>query len=689
MNSLIVLNDIVNQKGELLEKLRKFTNKLYEKGRRMRNDILGGWYVEAKSLNKSEYKELKSIYDQIISSDDLIEPIIIYIDKQNEIYEIIMRKNELITLSINILISMYIPGSKNYNNFTEEQLNRNNLHIKALNPIVEAKITSMLKPQDKKSQQNYYSSHKSNSSYQLQLINDIVNQKGELLEKLRKFTNKLYEKGRRMRNDILGGWYVEAKSLNKSEYKELKSIYDQIISSDDLIEPIIIYIDKQNEIYEIIMRKNELITLSINILISMYIPGSKNYNNFTEEQLTHNDIHINILNPIVEVKMTSMLQPQDKKSRQNYYSSHKSNSSHQLPLSSNDIHIKTSNPIVEAKMTSVSNPQDKKKSQSKYSHSYNSKSSHSILLTNFVTNDNNTELLLINAIGDGDCFINAIFDYGLYTGNLLHIYDRLIHFELLIENLPKYENSIKKAKSLFGSPKLDKLTSKEYAKILDNKLLKESDSDTKGFKKRYKIPEQQLLTCFHHPFPEDRERLSKEYEIERKKFIKFMKYIQVLYVYTYGNNIISKKLTNVFSIAKKADILDYFDFDINFIEYIKKKYYDRKSDLKEPIHIPTFLDDYMNFYARTDGYYSAGDQILIFKKIFFKKLKLRNSEDSIPCFWLNYEFQENIRLSSKKIKFMKILKESVEVDNNKKFISIIRDGEHFKLFVYRDQTIIY
>jgi hypothetical protein len=69
--------------------------------------------------------------------------------------------------------------------------------------------------------------------------------------------------------------------------------------------------------------------------------------------------------------------------------------------------------------------------------------------------------------------------------------------------------------------------------------------------------------------------------------------------------------------------------------------------------------------------------------------KLRNSEDSIPCFWLNYEFQENIRLSSKKIKFMKILKESVEVDNNKKFISIIRDGEHFKLFVYRDQTIIY
>jgi hypothetical protein len=422
----------------------------------------------------------------------------------------------------------------------------------------------------------------------------------------------------------------------------------------------------------------------------MYIPGSKNYNNLTEQQLNHNDIHINILNKIVEAKIASILKPRDKtKSWQNYSHSYNSKSSNQIPSSRNDIHIKTSNPIVEDKMASILRPQDKTRSQSKYSHSYNSKSSHSILLTNFVTNNNNSELLLINAIGDGDCFINAIFDYGLYTGNLLHIYDRLIHFELLIENLPKYENSIKKAKSLFGSPKLDKLTSEEYAKILDNKLIKESDKDTEHFKERYKIPEKQLLTCFHHPFPDDRYKLSKEYEIERKKFIKFMKYIQVLYVYTYGYKIISNKLTNIFSIAKNADLLENFDFDINFVEFIKKTYYNEKGELKEPINIPTFLDDYMNFYARTEGYYSTGDQILIFKKIFFKKLKLRDSGEYIPCFWLNYEFQKNIRLSTKEIKFMKILKESVEVDNNKKFISIIRDGEHFKLFVYRDQTIIY
>ena len=166
-----------------------------------------------------------------------------------------------------------------------------------------------------------------------------------------------------------------------------------------------------------------------------------------------------------------------------------------------------------------------------------------------------------------------------------------------------------------------------------------------------------------------------------------MKYIQVLYIYTYGNKIIIKKLTETFNIAKNADVLDSLDFDTTFIKHVKMKYYNRRGELKEPINIPDFLDDYMYFYARTNGYYSGQDQILIFKKIFFKKLKLKSSEQPIPCFWLNYEFVHNINLSTKKIKFMKILHDSLEEDNNKNFISIIRDGEHFKLFLYRDQTI--
>jgi hypothetical protein len=480
----------------------------------------------------------------------------------------------------------------------------------------------------------------------MDLLNDIVNNKEKLLEDLRNFTNKLYEKDNRIKNISLGGWEVIAKKLNKKEDNMKISINKNIVSSDDNMYLIISTLNsdkdkyKDNELYRIIMNKNNIITQSINMLNS-----SENYNKNTEDTLNSNDTEINELNTKIKDKMMSLQKVQSKTM-----------------------------------------------SQSKYSHSYNSSSSssslRSMLQGNININSNNSELLLINAIGDGDCFINAVFDYGLYTGKLSDIYDRLIHLELLIANIQKYKNIINKVKLFFvEKPKLDILNREEYATILENKLIKEGVKETKAFKEKYKIPEEQILICYHHPYPQDRKLLSKEYEIERKKFINFMKYIQVLYIYTYGNKIIIKKLTETFNIAKNAELLNHFDFDTTFIEHIKSNYYDKKGNLIEPINIPDFLDDYMNFYANTNGYYSGQDQILIFKKIFFKKLKLKSSGQPIPCFWLNYEFVGSINLSIKKIKFMKTLRESLEEDNNKNFISIIRDGEHFKLFLYRDQTI--
>ena len=471
----------------------------------------------------------------------------------------------------------------------------------------------------------------------MDLLNDMVNNKEKLLQDLRNFTDKLYEKNRRVILDKSVGWEIIAKPLNKAEFNMKKSINDNIVSADDIINSIIISkIDKGNELYRIIINKNTIITHSINMLNS-----SENYNKITENKLNNNNTEINLINEKIRDKMSS------------------------------------------------SNVQKKTMSQSKYSHSYKSSSSlEYMLLNNININSDNSELLLINAIGDGDCFINAVFDYGLYTGKLSDIYERLINLELLIANVQKYKNSIDKVKSFFvENPKLDRLTREEYTIILENKLIKETDKDTKAFKEKYKVPEEQILMCYHHPYPKDRKILSKEYEIERKKFINFMKYIQVLYIYTYGNKIIIKKLTETFNIAKNADVLDSLDFDTTFIKHVKMKYYNRRGELKEPINIPDFLDDYMKFYARTNGYYSGQDQILIFKKIFFKKLKLKSSGQPIPCFWLNYDSVGHINLSIKNIKFMKTLQESLEEDKNKNFISIIRDGEHFKLFLYRDQTI--
>ena len=342
----------------------------------------------------------------------------------------------------------------------------------------------------------------------MDLLNDIVNNKEKLLEDLRNFTNKLYEKDNRIKNISLGGWEVIAKKLNKKEDNMKISINKNIVSSDDNMYLIISTLNsdkdkyKDNELYRIIMNKNNIITQSINMLNS-----SENYNKNTEDTLNSNDTEINELNTKIKDKMMSLQKVQSKTM-----------------------------------------------SQSKYSHSYNSSSSssslRSMLQGNININSNNSELLLINAIGDGDCFINAVFDYGLYTGKLSDIYDRLIHLELLIANIQKYKNIINKVKLFFvEKPKLDILNREEYATILENKLIKEGVKETKAFKEKYKIPEEQILICYHHPYPQDRKLLSKEYEIERKKFINFMKYIQVLYIYTYGNKIIIKKLTETFNIA--------------------------------------------------------------------------------------------------------------------------------------------
>ena len=63
-------------KEKLLQDLRNFTNKLYEKDNRIKNNSLG-WEVIAKKLNKEEDNMKKSINDNIVSSDDIINSIII------------------------------------------------------------------------------------------------------------------------------------------------------------------------------------------------------------------------------------------------------------------------------------------------------------------------------------------------------------------------------------------------------------------------------------------------------------------------------------------------------------------------------------------------------------------------------------------------------------------------------------
>ena len=132
-----LLNDMVNNKEKLLQDLRNFRDKLYEKDNRVINKLVG-WEVISKPLNKTEFNMKKSINDNIVSSDDIINSIIISkIDKDNELYRIIMNKNRIITLSINMLNS-----SENYNKITENKLNNNNTEINLINEKIRDKMSS-------------------------------------------------------------------------------------------------------------------------------------------------------------------------------------------------------------------------------------------------------------------------------------------------------------------------------------------------------------------------------------------------------------------------------------------------------------------------------------------------------------------------------------------------------------------
>lgn len=354
-----------------------------------------------------------------------------------------------------------------------------------------------------------------------------------------------------------------------------------------------------------------------------------------------------------------------------------------------------------SKQSSVKKSSSSSSSSSKYSHSFTSKSSsvNAPRSKDFQIIDDNPEIYLINAVGDGDCFINAIFDYGLYTGKLELIYNRLINIELLIlSKSSKYEEGIEKTRELFADFSLAKFTDyikkynyhnnkDEYSKIV-NKSLNKCDKD--DVPSKYKKLSKKLKYFTH---TDRTERRRSGYEKERKMFSKSMKYIQILYIHTIGKKMFLNRLTRSLDIAVSAEGLEILDWDNTLINYVKNKYYKRDGDLKASIDVNKLLDEYMKIYAETDGFYTGDDQIFIFRKIFYTNIKIREHNDTIiPRFWLNYDTIRSVNKSTKLFKFLENAKSKntykfIEKEGNYYiYISLLRDGEHYLLFVAKAQT---
>ena len=327
---------------------------------------------------------------------------------------------------------------------------------------------------------------------------------------------------------------------------------------------------------------------------------------------------------------------------------------------------------------------DKSDKSDIYSHSFTSKSSdtNAPRSRDYEIVKNNPKIYLINAVGDGDCFINAIFDYCLYTGTLEAMYNRLINIELLIASkYAKYGEGIKKAKELFSDFSIQKYDNdkKGYSNIVRKSLVKVDDTDVPP--KYSKLSKR--LRYFIHPS----KRKRGDYDKERKLFSKAMKYMQVLYIYTFGKNIFLNRLNRYMDIAISADGVDVLDWDNTLINYVKNKYYHKRTgELKASIDVNILLDEYMKIYAETDGYFTGDDQIFIFRKILFKKINLKNTSDikAIPRFWVNYETIQSVTKLTKIVKFRKTAGtyKFIEKDGSiYNYISLLRDGEHYLLFV--------
>ena len=320
----------------------------------------------------------------------------------------------------------------------------------------------------------------------------------------------------------------------------------------------------------------------------------------------------------------------------------------------------------------------KSKSESKgISHSFRSKSSspNAPRSNDYQIVENNPEIYLINAVGDGDCFINAIFDYCLYTGALDGIYNRLKSIEVLIMSISKYEEGVKKAKALFKGFSIKKYDANATANITNKSLVK---TDSRDVPSKYNKLSKRLTYFTHSRYS------SVAYDKERKAFSKSMKYMQVLYIYTYGKNVFLNRLTRYMDIAISTEGVEVLDWDSTLIHYVKKKYYHKTSgELKKPIDVRILLDEYMKIYAETKGYFTGDDQIFIFRKILFKRMK------AIPRFWLNYETIQSVSNITKIVKFRAAgTNKFIEKDGDTyHYISLLRDGEHYLLFVAKSLLV--
>jgi hypothetical protein len=279
----------------------------------------------------------------------------------------------------------------------------------------------------------------------------------------------------------------------------------------------------------------------------------------------------------------------------------------------------------------------------------------------------NTDLVLINTVGDGDCFINAIFDYGLYTNKIHKIFNKLINIEkYIIRNLSSYNNNIIEINNLIENFNLNNniIYIDEYN---ENNLIYESITNNSIWKVDNIEDKFNIIHSLKYYYTHnDQVNRNKYYDLYRNNFIKFMKYIWALYCYTiYYEN---------FKINIRNLLLNEYANDMNFIypkeiaTHIKNNYYDNDTK-KQNINYDNLANEYINLYYKTSNIYSSEFEIAIFTIMFKNKIDEYDNE----MFVIDHKYLNNIQSNYK--------------DNpmNNNISIILENNEHFLLCLYYEE----
>jgi len=310
-------------------------------------------------------------------------------------------------------------------------------------------------------------------------------------------------------------------------------------------------------------------------------------------------------------------------------------------------------------------------------------------------------LVLINAVGDGDCFINAIFDYGLYTNKIDKIYKKLnyiedyikhynlnLHFKNsyyvtnLINNFSEYT---KKHAELFRQYNVLNLDTNDIYNIIDKSLYLEKPIPDK-YTERINI--QKYYTHKHYTVGDSNSR-SSLYEFHRKYFIYYMKYIWALYSLTINFEDFKNILINVYFQKNLNDVPNIInDLPNELLIYIKSKYY-INNILKENTDFDELTINYILTFYNNTTIFSSHLEISRFQTMFIEPI---NNSEYIPdedhiidtSFQGDKFFIDHEQLTSLTIhdNYKKEYKDGIYEHN----ISVIyENNDHFLLCLYEDE----